>query len=110
MKAALEIAFHNLQPSPSLEEDIRNRFEKLERLYSRITTARVAVEAPNRQHQSGNRFEVHIRMHVPGEELVVKREPASDARIAVKEAFDLAERRLLNYKKVTHGHVKHHVN
>jgi ribosome-associated translation inhibitor RaiA len=108
MTAALEIAFHNLQPSPSLEEDIRNRFDKLERLYNRITTARVAVEAPNRTNMTGNRFEVHIRMHVPGEELIVKREPESDARIAVRNAFDAAERRLLDYKKVAQGHVKHH--
>jgi ribosome-associated translation inhibitor RaiA len=108
MTAALEIAFHNLQPSPSLEEEIRSRFDKLERLFNRITTARVAVEAPHRQHQSGNRFEVHIRMYVPGEELVIKREPAADARLAVRDAFDAAERRLLDYKKVLQGHVKHH--
>ena len=45
MQEPLEIAFHNLEPSASLEADIRDRFSKLEKLYERLTSCRVSVEA-----------------------------------------------------------------
>lgn len=116
MLVPLEIRFHNLEPSAALEEVIRERADKLNRLYDRLTSCRVAVEAPHRQHRKGNIYEIHIELGVPGGKLVVTREPHHaaekwanpDLYKIVREAFDNAERQLLGYKGKLSGDVKVH--
>ena len=69
--ATLEIAFHNMSPSASLEAEIRQRVEKLEKRYGRLIGCRVSVEALHRQHHTGNIYEVHITLSVPGQDFVL---------------------------------------
>jgi ribosome-associated translation inhibitor RaiA len=116
MDAPLEITFHELDPSEALEAAIRERAGRLARLYPRLTSCRVAVEAPHRQHRKGNLFEIHIEMGVPGGILAVTREPHRprekftnpDAYQLVRDAFAAAERRLLDFKRQINGDVKTH--
>jgi ribosome-associated translation inhibitor RaiA/cold shock CspA family protein len=117
MDSQVEIVFHNLQTSPALEGDIRQRVDKLDRLYPHMTGCRVSVEMQQRRHQTGNSFDVHIEMLVPGETIMVTHEAThmrqkfahvSDPGLAVREAFRAAERRLLDYKRKQHGEVKAH--
>ena len=107
MQRPLEISFHNLEPSPAVEAAIRKHVAKLERRYGRLTACRVAVEAPHGQHRTGNVYEVHVRMAVPGRELTVTREPHkpheryahADVYVSLREAFDAAERQLQAFKE-----------
>ncbi|MBF0335638.1 MAG: HPF/RaiA family ribosome-associated protein [Alphaproteobacteria bacterium] len=107
MDVPLEIRFHNLETSDALEAAIRERVAKLDRLYDRLTSCRVAVEAPHKQHRKGNLYTITINMGVPGGELMVNREPHKarekyahpDVYKALRDAFDAAERQLLDYKK-----------
>ncbi|MCG5242588.1 HPF/RaiA family ribosome-associated protein [Azospirillum doebereinerae] len=107
MDTNLEITFHNMTPLPDVESCIRERAEKLERLYDRMVGLRVAVESQHRQHRTGNLYDVHIEMRVPGDELVVSRPPhharerhaSPDALTSVRDAFEAAERRLKDYKE-----------
>jgi ribosomal subunit interface protein len=116
MNTNLEIAFHNMDTSEALEAYIRERAEKLERLYDRLVGMRVAVEKQHRQHRTGNVFDVHIELMVPGQDIVVSRKPAKanekyanpDARTSVRDAFDAAERQLIEYKQKQRGAVKVH--
>lgn len=117
MDIPLEIVFHNITPSPSLEADIRKRVDKLERLYGRLVGCRVSVEALHKQHRKGNVYEVHIEMRVPGhEELVVSRAPhhpkerykKPDVRASVREAFKAAMAQLQGFKEQQRGEVKPH--
>jgi cold shock CspA family protein/ribosome-associated translation inhibitor RaiA len=116
MQTPLEIAFHNLPPSPEIEAEIRKRVGKLSRLYDRLTACRVSVEALHRQHHTGNIYEVHVVMTVPGQELVVSREPhrarqrhaAPDIHVSVNDAFKAAERQLKEFKRRIRGEVKPH--
>lgn len=116
MDAPLEIRFHNLDPSAAMETAIRERVEKLDRLYPRLTRCLVSVEAPHRQHRKGNQYEVHIDLWVPGAHLAVTREPHRprdryanpDVYTAMRDAFDVAERQLLDYKRQINGEVKVH--
>jgi ribosome-associated translation inhibitor RaiA/cold shock CspA family protein len=107
MERPLEIAFHNLQPSEAVEAEIRRRVAKLEKLYHRLTGCRVSVEALHNQHQTGNIYEVHIVLSVPGRDLAVSREPHKakqryanpDVYVSVREAFEAAERQLGQFKE-----------
>jgi cold shock CspA family protein/ribosome-associated translation inhibitor RaiA len=116
MQTPLEIAFHNLQPSPSLETEIRERVAKLERIYDRLVGCRVSVEGLHKQHRTGNIYEVHIEMQVPGPDLVVSRTPHKpkeryanpDVRTSLRDAFEAAERQLKDFKAQQRGDVKMH--
>lgn len=116
MDVPLEIRFHNLQTSEAVEAAIRERALRLEKFYDRITSCRVAVEAPHRQHRKGNIFTVFIDIGVPGGEVVVNREPhrpreryaAPDIYKAIRDAFDAAERQLVEYKRRQRGETKGH--
>jgi cold shock CspA family protein/ribosome-associated translation inhibitor RaiA len=123
------VSFRGLDPSPSLEAYIRGRIEKLETYYGGIIGCRVLVELSHRHHETGNRYHVRIDITVPGEELVVvhaaslhaaaqdadapkiSRAAETDpgrkhARVAVREAFDVARRRLQDYARRQRGTVK----
>ena len=45
-KIPLEIAFHSCSPSEAVEAAIRERVDKLERIYDRIVRCEVVVETP----------------------------------------------------------------
>ena len=106
MDRPLEIAFHNISSSESLEALIREKFTRLEKRFPRIIGARVSVEALHRQHRTGNIYECHIVVSVPGRDLAVTREPHHakqdyahpDIRVSIREAFETAERMLLDFK------------
>ncbi len=107
MEEALEITFHNLESSEAMETAIRDRFAKLERLYDRVTACRVSVEALHRQHRTGNVFEVHVDLLVPGAEIVASKPPQKakdryanpDVYVSIRQAFDAAERQLKRFKR-----------
>jgi cold shock CspA family protein len=108
VQVPLEIAFHNLDPVPWAEEEIRARVAKLEKIYDRLVTCRVRVD--QRANNSARNIPpvVRIEIGVPGrEDLVVAHEPdrlqnkfqAPDLRNAINEAFRIAEDRLSEYKR-----------
>ncbi|HET8997551.1 MAG TPA: HPF/RaiA family ribosome-associated protein [Acetobacteraceae bacterium] len=106
MDRPLEIAFHNLDSSPTVEAEIRERVDKLATRYRHLTGCRVSVEKLHNQHRTGNLFEVHIVLSVPGRDLAVSREPQKakqryahpDIRSSIRDAFGAAERQLESYK------------
>jgi cold shock CspA family protein len=116
MDIPFEIVFHNMPSSVRIETEIRKRVDKLDRLYEHLTGCRVSVEQLHRRHHTGNLYDVHIDLRVPGNEIVVSRElhharekfADPDIGIAVRNAFKAAERRLLDYKRRQRGEVKVH--
>lgn len=116
MQEPLEIVYHQVEPSEALEADIRERVGKLAKLYDRLTHCRVSIEALHRQHRTGNVYDCHIVMQVPGGELVVSRQPKKakeryanpSVYTSVRDAFQAAERQLKEYKRQLRGDVKAH--
>jgi cold shock CspA family protein len=115
MERPLEIVFHNMKPSPAIEGLIREKVAKLEKFYPRIVGCRVSVEAPHKQHKTGNVPEVHVEIQVPGQTLVVSRERRAEekhaspnARSSVRDAFDAATLKLQDYKRKQAREVKAH--
>ena len=116
MDVPLEIRFHGMDSSESVEARIREKVAKLEKKYSHLIACRIGVEKPHNQHRTGNVYEVHIEMSVPGTELVVSKEPHHagdryknpDIYQAINAAFDVAERQLQQFKEQQRGEVKLH--
>jgi hypothetical protein len=126
----VEVTFRNLKSSDWLEREIRERARKLETYCPDIVACRVLVAIPHRHHDHGNRFEVHIDVVVPGEELAVSHapnirkmkadgEPAlgkrteilgarKDVMLVVREAFAAAKRQVQDYARRRRLAVKAH--
>jgi ribosomal subunit interface protein len=93
----LRITLKDIDQTPALETKIREKAGKLGQFYDRIVDLHVTIESPERRHHKGKLYNVHVHLHVPGEELVVTREPSEDLYVALRDAFDAARRQLLDY-------------
>ncbi len=97
----LTISYTDFEPSPALNEVIEKKVEKLARFSDRITNCEVVVSAPHK-HEKQKIYHIQIRLHVPGTELIVNREPEKnyehhDIKIAVRDAFDAMVRQLEDF-------------
>jgi ribosomal subunit interface protein len=113
MQIPLQVVFHNMEPSAAVEANIRERAQKLERFYDRITSCRVTVEAPHKHHHKGNIYHVAVDIVVPDAEIVVSRTPHEnhaheDVYVAVRDAFNSARRKLEDYEARRRGKIKNH--
>lgn len=123
------ITFRGMDRSDALESEIHARITRLETYYGSIMGCRVLVELAQRHHEAGNHYHVRIDLTVPGEELVVAHEASlhataqdidverarkadepdperKHARVAIREAFDIARRQLQDYARRQRGAVK----
>ena len=116
MDISLELSFHNVKPSDALKASVYDHVEKLEEFHHRIIGCHVVIEMPHKsQKASGKPPDVHIVVRVPGKEIVVSREyshgghkkAATDAYAVLDEAFLVAQTHLKDYRRVSHGDVKH---
>jgi ribosome-associated translation inhibitor RaiA len=113
MPSPVQITFRDMEPSAALETRIRERAEQLERVFDRMTSCHVMVEAPHRHHHQGRLFHVRIDATLPRHEFVVGRDPTEhhaheDANVAVRDAFDALRRQLEDHTRRQHGKVKTH--
>jgi cold shock CspA family protein/ribosome-associated translation inhibitor RaiA len=129
MQLTPTITFHGVERTSALEAEVMRRVRKLETYYPRIIGCRVLVDLVQRHHESGNRYHVRIDLTVPGEGIVVTHEAGphataldidaekltkaaeSDAErkhavVAIRDAFDVARRRLQDCARRQRGSVK----
>lgn len=109
MQPNLQITFRDLPKSDAIEDAIRDKVGKLASFYDRINRCNVVIESPHRHHHKGKQYHVRIDISVPGQELVVARDPGKhdhhdDAYVAVRDAFDAARRQLTEFVKKQHKH------
>ncbi len=101
----VQLTYRHCEPSEALSQAIREQFEDLQRFYARVTGAHVIIEHPSKHHRHGQSayFHVRIELSVPGERLVVSREPmreeAEDPFVAVSDAFEAARRQLQDFAR-----------
>lgn len=113
MQLPVQISFRHMEPSLAVEDKIREKAAKLEQFHDRIMGCRVVVEAPHRHRHQGKLYHVRIDLTVPGGELVVSREhhgkqAHQDVYVAIRDAFNAAQRQLESHIQRQRGHVKHH--
>lgn len=113
MRSRLQITFRGLPPSEAIEAKVRERAEKLDSLFDRITSCRVHVESPHAHQHKGKLYEIHIELSVPQHEIVVSRAANAnhaheDVYVAIRDAFDAATRQLEDHVRRQRGEVKNH--
>jgi ribosome-associated translation inhibitor RaiA len=102
MSFPVQITFRELQHSEAIEADIRRKAEEFDKYFDRITYCRVSVEGPGQHHRNGQHYHVTIELGVPGQELVVSRDPVEHAanesmETAIRDAFRSLRRELQSY-------------
>lgn len=94
MKPRLTITTRDLSLTEPIEALVRERTEKLERFYDHLHGCAVTLSGPGNRHRNGGPYGVQIDLSVPGRDVVVKRQQEEDLQVALREAFDAAERQL----------------
>ena len=113
MQIPLQIGFRGCKPSAAVEADVREKAARLEKFCERITSVRVVIAMPHQRHHKGKLFRVRVDVRVPGNELIVGRDPAArheheDVFVAVRDAFDAARRQLEDYVRERRAPAKAH--
>jgi ribosomal subunit interface protein len=108
MQKPLQITFRDVPASDAVESHIRDKVEKLELFYDRITGCHVVVGMIQKHHHQGKLFNVRIDMTVPQGEVVVNRDRAEDMYVAIRDAFDAAKRKLEDHARRQRGEIKAH--
>jgi ribosomal subunit interface protein len=113
MQLEPEISYRDLGPSPAIEAKVKQRIERLERHFANIMGCRVMLEAHHRHQHKGKLYHVRIDVTVPGQELVVSRDPKDrraneDLYVAIRDAFDAMERQLQSFAEHRRHEVKAH--
>jgi ribosomal subunit interface protein len=113
MQVPLQIHFDNMDHSEAIEQAIREKLEKLERFAPDIVSCRVTVAAPHKHHRHGRLYHVAVDARVPGGEVVANRGPAEhhaheDVYVAIRDAFNAAQRQLQDIVRIQRGKVKTH--
>ena len=99
MPNSFQVVYHNIDQSAALSEKVAKRIEKLQRFSNDIIGGRVVLDSPHNNHQKGKVFSVTLEIHTSGKEVVVKqdqhdRAAHEDIYVAVRDAFNAAERQL----------------
>jgi len=107
-KNPVQISFRGLPHSNELEETIRAQAAHLERFSDRLHGVNVVVAPDEQNHQTGVRYKVSLRVHVPGKELVVGDHPPRaehvDASVAVHDAFKAMVRQVKEWSEKRRDH------
>ncbi|MBT3550285.1 MAG: ribosome-associated translation inhibitor RaiA [Rhodospirillaceae bacterium] len=106
MSIPAQISFRNFDRSEAVEERIQEKVDKLEQYFDRITNCQVVVEARHRSHNKGNLYHIKVVMSVPGEDVVVTRDPKDahaheDIYVAIRDAFEAVRRQLKKHVRMT---------
>lgn len=98
MQMPLKIVAQGVELTPQEADIIRTHAAKLERFFDRVVGCRVTVSVPNRWPQANPMVYVaRIDLTLPGEELVIRRQPHDTLLDAIQDAFQVAGRRLQDY-------------
>ncbi|MEO8418076.1 MAG: ribosome-associated translation inhibitor RaiA [Methylophilaceae bacterium] len=108
-KIPLQITFHNMPPSEALEVHIRDRVQKLDRLFAHVISCHVVVDMPHRHQQQGKQFNVRISLDMPGNKIIINRDHHEDVYAALRDAFDAARHQLEDYKSRVQRTTKTHI-
>ncbi len=116
MQVPLEITYRDVRKTDNIEELIREKVTKLERICDHITSCHVAIERPQSNIQNGNPYRIRVNIRIPhNKEIVVKKEPGQGEtdeplHTVIRDSFEVARRRIRNTVEKKQRKVKNHNN
>jgi ribosomal subunit interface protein len=104
MTNEFQVVFHNIDQTEAITDAVQKRISKLERFCDQIITGRVVLDSPHNNHHKGKVYSVGVEIHTPFKEVRVNQEQHDnhaheDLYIAIRDAFDVAERQLKSVDK-----------
>jgi len=100
MESPLQLEVHGIKSTDHVRDMVEKNLSKIEKRFGRATACRVVVRAPNGHHQSGEPFDVSVRIALPAKrEINVGHVSGDDERrtdldFAINDAFKRALRQL----------------
>ncbi len=114
MQIPVEISYREVNKNDYIDNIIREKVKKLEKICDYMTSCRIAVEKRHRSINTGNPYRVRIAVRVPpGHELVVERKPgegemSDNLDKVVRYAFNAARKQLEKLVEIQRKKVKRH--
>jgi ribosome-associated translation inhibitor RaiA len=109
----IEISFKDVDHSAAVEHRIRARVAELGRLGARLVGCRVVVAKELSGRGRSPLFQVRVVLVLPGGPIAINRQndpdhAHEDVTIAIRDAFNAAERKLKEHLRRQRGEVKNH--
>ena len=98
MQMPIQITSRQFEITPPIRNSINEKAEKLDRFHDHIISCRVTIDKPHKHKHKGRLYNLLIDLTVPGKEIVVKNEPHDDLYVSIRDAFEVAKRRLIEYE------------
>ncbi|HIF75538.1 MAG TPA: ribosome-associated translation inhibitor RaiA [Gammaproteobacteria bacterium] len=104
MTNEFQVVFHNLNPTDAITEAVNKRVDKLQRFCDQIITGRIVLDSPHNNHHKGKVYSVSLEIHTPLIEVRVNQDQHDnhaheDLYVAIRDAFNAAERQLRSVNK-----------
>lgn len=110
----IEVTFRGMEPSEFVAARARESAEQLLAAAPEIVGCRVVIETPPAHHSHGQPFHVRVHLSVPGDDIIVDRDPGrgpqahDDVYVALADAFHVARRRLEELGRKRHEERRRH--
>jgi ribosome-associated translation inhibitor RaiA len=76
MQMPVEIHYRDVEKTDAIDRLVRQKVDKLDRVFDRLISCRVAIERPQKPREGKSPYRVRIEVTAPpGHDLVVRREP-----------------------------------
>lgn len=113
MQVPPEIAFREIEATDGLKTLVLEGIEELEKVYPNLISCRTMVADDTPGQRTGGNIRVRLDLSIPGKALVVEEDNSDpeDSRTVertLRDAFDVARRRLQRAKERQRGDVKVH--
>ena len=104
MTNEFQVVFRNIDQTNAIADAVQKRIQKLERYCDEIIAGRVVLDSPHNNHHKGKVYSVGLEIHTPSKEVRVNQEQHDnhaheDLYIAIRDAFNAAERQLKSIDK-----------
>jgi cold shock CspA family protein/ribosome-associated translation inhibitor RaiA len=114
MQKPAEITFKNFEPAAHVRERVAREAERLDRFHPAVVGCKVVVERVTSRRRKGDLYKARIHVSLPGGKDVAVTRNQDDAHahedvlVAVRDAFDAAQRQIEDIARTQRGDVKTH--
>lgn len=107
----LKIQFLGFAESEAISAAVWDHVESLEKISDKIMSCHVVISRPHRKQHQGNIFHVKLRLHMPGADIIIDKDPGKnhaheDVYVAIRDAFLAARRKVEDFVRIRSGNVK----